>query len=144
MASRAKMIGPRQLQRKLHGLPDALKDKVRPVLKKNADELVAANKRDVGRISGALADTIVSYEVQPYDGLFYRVREGARRTIEDGITISAADQDAGFYALFHEFGTSEAAANPHFFSNYRTLKPRLRRRLNKAVRDGVKASARRG
>lgn len=47
---------------------------------------------------------------------------------------------AEFVWRFLEFGTVNMSAQPHIFPTYRANKKKIRRRMNKAVRDSIKRS----
>lgn len=112
-------------------MPKEVKARLRTALKKNSEEMEAAAKRDVGEDSGELKRSIKSEEIKEpgldLDGLAYKATAGT------------------FYAYFEEFGTSAGRgssagrpANPFFFTNYRALKPRFKRRNSRAIREGQK------
>jgi len=88
----------------------------------NADTFIAAAKREVGKRSGRLANSITKKVVKGTDGLVVRISTSV------------------FYARFEEFGTVNRPANPFWFVVFRALRPAFKRRYNKAQREGIKES----
>lgn len=101
-----------------------------------AAAMVSTAQRFVPRRTGTLARTI---HAEPAG-----TETGAVRVLAGGpATTKAARQGAGSYdyALGVEFGTSDTAAHPFFFTAYRLEKRRHRTRAGRALRSSTKKVA---
>jgi len=111
-----------RLRKQIQTIPQTVKKRLAKAIDDNADEFVRDAKRDVGVRSGRLRDSIVKDEVEGTEGLAVEVETGV------------------FYSRFEEFGTVNRPANPFFFVNFRALTPKFKRRMGRAMREGIKES----
>ena len=113
-----KVLGRKKLKKKLLKIPDAVREEANWAHYKNGQVLTDQQRQWVPKDSGHLRDKH-RYEV-------------------DKEEISLRVWVAVFYASFQEFGTSEMTANPWFYPAYRVLKRRLKGRLTRGWRKGIK------
>lgn len=129
-----------RLKRKLTvTIPARVRDRTRNAMEKGANEIVAMAKSFVPVDSGDLRDsigwtwgdapkgTITLASSKPTDG-------------GDRITIYAGN-DKAFYARFVEFGTQKMAPHPFFYPAYRTLKRRVKSRITREIKKGIREGA---
>lgn len=100
--------------------------------------------RDTGELAGAIEvrRDLSSDGFKPR-GIFSRVstRLGISRYV--GIFPSGREA-AGWYGLFVEFGTALTSAQPFLMPSFLSLRPRVERRVKRAVSKAIKEAARRG
>ena len=140
------VTGVAALRSRFKAIPEAIKREMVIVLERYAERIVADMRRLVPVRSEALRNSIGwTWGDAPKGSL----RIGTFKGKEFGalkITIYAGTRDKklgkrdAFYALFQEFGTKEAAANPYFFPSLRANKRALRSAQTRAFRKVIKAS----
>jgi len=126
-----------RLKAKLAAMPDRIKPPIRAALEKNADELIALQKRLVPVDEGKLQASIRK-EQGPFE-LSVRVKAGGAATtkkIRKDSKKGAPDYD---YANAVEFGTRKRKAKPFFFPAYRSLKKRMKGRVRRAASAAIEA-----
>ncbi len=138
-------------------------------MEKSADEIVGSMKSFVPVEDGALRDSIGWTWGDIPDGAVIVARSAPNPSTGLRITIYAGDEEA-FYARFVEFGTAPhnvgagggsrigrirlavsgtgvqhpgATAQPFFFPGYRLNRKRASRRINRAMRKGIREGAKR-
>lgn len=159
-----KLIGKDDLARKIRALPDAVKREIRAAMEKGANEIVAMMKNLVPVDSGDLRNSIGwTYGAAPAGSLVVKTIAGP-----DDLRITIfAGNEAAYYARFVEFGTQGAsrgqrvadtrrgagytrksyrthpgtAAQPFFFPAYRAFRPRVKRRISRAINSAAKKVA---
>lgn len=119
----------------MQALPVQVRKELKTAIQKSANELADAQRRLAPVDDGELKKSIkVEYGTR-------KGRGGATVAGDPELTatVSAGDKDA-FYAPFVEFGTSQpgSKAQPFFFPTYRALKKRIKGRLTRAMRKGLK------
>lgn len=120
----AKVQGLDRLKAKIKRLPDETKREMLKALNKNADELVAMQKRLAPVDDGMLRDSIQ--------------KKPGRHDL--AVTVEAGGAEA-FYARWVEFGTPTAAAQQFFFPAYRALRKRIKSRITRASTKAAKKVA---
>lgn len=133
MANSGFRAGDRDRARaKFRSLPKAVRKNVEAALKQNAEELAAAIKRRVPVEYGDLQQSVTW-------------KKGAAKSssrdqgADPDLTVRVVEGDKdAFYAPFVEYGTADAAAQPHFFPTYRSMRRRLKSRLSRAVSKAIK------
>lgn len=110
-----------RLNRRLMGVPDAIKLALQPALDQSAREIVELAKKLAPRDQGDLIDSI-HVEAGEHDL--------ARK-------IVAGDADA-FYARWVEFGTVATPQQAFLFPAYRLLRDKMKRRLSRVSAKAVK------
>lgn len=115
-----------KLQRVFDGLTDSMRADVVFAAHYQATKLARAMTYAAPRgVTSDLRDSI-------------RVEEGRRPTRFVVRAGGAATTRGGYdYALANEFGTSKMNAQPFFWTTYRAERKRIRRELNKAMRDAL-------
>lgn len=114
-------------------IPDAVKKAARPALDKGADELVdrmqyLAPVGETGNLKKSIRKT-------PINDLAIRVEAGGPLTTREVRAGSGVEFD---YALGQEFGTAEAPAQSFFVPTIRTLRQRVRRRVDRAIGKAIR------
>lgn len=127
-----------QFERRFAAIPRLVRERVRQAMEDQANKLVeemfntapqGATLQLAGSIAWTWGDapagsmTIGTVGGKEYGGL--------------RITIYAGGGDA-FYATFHEFGTVNMPANPFFFVIWRLRRGRVRRAIQRAMRDAIR------
>jgi hypothetical protein len=125
--------------RRFNRIPDAVKRAIEPALKREVDDLVAAQRRaaPVGNPAegddnpGKFRDSIHAYP-------------NPKRPLSFRIIADAKDVKGHFIGSHIEYGHrtvngQHVVASPSFWPIYRALRKPMRRRLNKVARDAVKA-----
>lgn len=142
-------LSPR-LQARLAKVPAIAADAAAQAMEEGADEIVAAMKAaapvlkspDRRRKAGALRDSIgwTWGEVPAGSFVIADVRSGKNKVTQYAtlrLKIYAGNREA-FYGAWQEFGTSQAPAQPFFFSIWKAHKAKFRSRIASAVRKAIK------
>jgi len=137
-----------RLRRKLlKTIPDRVRQRTRAAMEKGADEIVALAKSLVPVDSGALRDSIGWTWGDAPEGSITLGHVKASKDGDEAITIYAGtrnkrlgDKDA-FYVRFVEFGTQNMAPHPFFYPAYRTLKRRVKGRITREMKKGIREGA---
>ena len=116
-------------KRNLRAMPDAVAKHGARAAEKSAKEHERRSEAIVRKRTGALVGTIRAYPVRGTFATVWRVVAGQREN---------EGRSQGFNARFEEFGTVNMAPNPFFFTEYRALRPRHRRRMGRAMREAAK------
>lgn len=120
-----------KLRRRLTAMPEGVREAISGALEKNAEELVAMQKRLAPVDAGDLRDSIEWNE-----------GAGSGRTGVKGerglAVVVSAGGPAAFYARFVEFGSQSRAARPFFFPAYRALRRRMKSRVSRAQNRAIK------
>lgn len=138
-----------RLKRKLTvTIPARVRERTRAAMEKGADEIVAMAKNLVPVDTGALRDSIGWTWGDAPEGAMVlaqsvKTEAGERITIYAGNKQTLVGARAQFQlARLQEFGTHKMAPRPFFYPAYRTLKRRVKSRINremkKAIREGAK------
>jgi HK97 gp10 family phage protein len=122
---KGKLIGASKLNRKLAALPVVAKDEMRKAIAQSAREIADLAERLVPVNSGTLAASIGWTWGAPPGGSMVLAKGG----VGDMVATVYAGDDEAFYARWVEFGTAKVAAQPFFYSAYRSLRKRIRRRI---------------
>ena len=128
MARRHAFRNRKRFHLKMSQLAPAVKAELEAAIRESAIELVLKMKAAAPEHLGDLRRSIRAYPL--------RLRREASWRV-------AAGDEAAFYARMVEFGTPRNAANPFFYTSYRTSRARIRRRYAAAVRRAVKKVVRR-
>lgn len=121
----AKIIGLPSLSAKVNRMQIVMEDEAIRAMEKNGEELVAMQKRLVGKDELDLMDSI--------EFKHHEFKKGP------GIVVTAGSEKA-YYAKWHEHGTSKSRANPFFFGSYRALRRRFKARVSRWVRAAMRRS----
>jgi len=129
-----------RLRRKLTvTIPARVRERTRRAMEKGANEIVAMAKGFVPVDSGDLRDSIGwTWGDAPKGSITLATSaptEGGER-----ITIYAGNDEA-YYARWVEFGTQKMAPHPFFFPAYRTLKRRVKSRITREIKKGIREGA---
>lgn len=135
----ANVQGAEAVQRVLASIPAKLAAPVQAAVDAGGDELVEQAK--------AIAP--VAPEFEPHPG---QMRDGIRReangrALSTTVVVDAEDAKGDQYPAHVEYGHTDARsgkhvpAKPFFWPAYRVTKKRIRSRVQRAVREGVKAAA---
>ncbi len=119
----AKVYGTEEMIRRLLAIDNAMEAEAGRAMEKNGQELVAMQKRLVGKDSHDLEASIKFEHVE--------FKKGA------GIRVTAGSEQA-YYARWHEHGTADTPANPFFFGSYRALKRRFTSRVTRWCRNAIR------
>lgn len=132
----AKVIGRKNLQRRLEAIPEAVRGAVVPALLKSADEIAATMRHLAPQRTGALKKSIV---VTPPGGQTppYSQPGGSTTVPQNAAVITAGNTDVR-YAHLVEYGTSKAPAQRFFWPAYRLKKKRAVNRIKRAVSKAIK------
>lgn len=142
----------KRLRRKILAIPKAIKDAIRPVLERGADELVAMQKTLVPvldeptkkREGGELRDSIRWVYGAPPQGTLGSIGGNKRKPPEGindlRISVFAGGEEA-YWARWVEFGTVKMAPRPFFFPPYRFMNKRIRRQATSAAKKAIKKLA---
>lgn len=134
--ARTTVKGLDKLRAKLRAMPDEVRREIRGALEKNANELVAMQKRLVPVDDGDLRDSI---EWAWGDGETSRIGVKGQQGL--AITVSAGSAEA-FHARWVEFGTSDGRpAQGFFYSPYRALRKRMKSRITRSQNKAIKRVA---
>lgn len=125
-----------RLLKRLDAIPQAVKDAIKPALIKSGDELVDRMKALAPVDTGALRNSITA---TPPGGRTpaYSQPGGSRVVLENQVIVTAGNEDVR-YPHLQEYGTSEAPAHPFFWPAYRLTKPRIKRRIARAINAAIK------
>jgi len=111
---------------RLKKVAPAIKRRVNVALETGAAEYAGMMRRLAPQQEGDLIESIVYY---------------ARIDAEGLVWIVAAGDDKVYYARYVEFGHGNAAARPFFYPSVRALRRRVKARVVRAWRLGIKESA---
>ncbi len=121
------MNGDEELQRYLSGVSFRMKRKLAEVIKQEADTLAEAIRAAAPRDTGTLANSV---------NVRRRKGELELEVIAGGDATTKGDRGpdgVADYALFVEYGTQDAAAQPFFYSTYRERAAGIRQRIEAAI-----------
>lgn len=153
----AKVTGRAQFRAKLAALPKVARTEMHRALKQNGQEMVSLARSlapvEDGDLRQSIGMTFGVYRAENANVRGVSSSVGAAYP-ELSLTVHVGDAKA-FYAAFVEFGTKPhinggkfagtrhpgAAAHPFFFPAYRALKPRLKRRMSRAMTAAAKKVA---
>lgn len=127
-----------RLQARLNSIPIAVREAVKPTLKKNADELASAMvnlaepSRDTGAMIESIEVTLPGQATPPYSQ-----PGGARVAGELEALVTVGNSDVR-YAHFVEYGTIDAPEQPFFWPAVRLLQKRLKNRMKRSVAKAVR------
>jgi HK97 gp10 family phage protein len=119
-----KVLGLDQLKRKLAAMPIAARTEIRKALDVSAEEMAATARALAPVDTGALKASIEKAE--------------GRHDLE--VLVRAGGPATGL-AVIVEYGHDNAAARPFFWPAYRSLRRRIRSRLNRAIRSAARKVA---
>jgi HK97 gp10 family phage protein len=125
--------GVRELNKAVAAMPKRVENAARKAMEKGADELVAMMKRLVPVDSGDLRNSIAWKWGEPPKGAIV-LAESAPTERGLKITVYATD----FKARWIEFGTVKMGAQPFFFPSYRSLRKRIRSRIQREMKKAIK------
>lgn len=111
---------------RLKRVAPAIKSRVNAALEAGAAEYAGMMRRLAPRQEGDLIESIVYYARIDSEGLVWRVQAG---------------DDEAFYARWVEFGTPNRAATPFFYPSIRALRRRVKSRIVRAWRAGIRETA---
>lgn len=131
--------GVAEFNKKFNKVPKLVALYTTEAMEKGADEIVAMMRRLVPRRSSVLANSINWTWGNAPSGAVTLAKSKSAASDPKGarITIYAGSR-AAFYAPFVEFGTRQNTAQPFFFPSYRAMKKRVRSRINRAIKKGIK------
>lgn len=163
MAAPNTLMGLARWQKRLQRIPDRARAEIKKALAESADEITAMQRQLVPVDSGDLRASI-RWQWGVARGFVLGGVARGTVTLKGDIAISVvAGDDKAFYARWVEFGvaaqtagtritnrsgrrrksqrtTAGQPAQPFFFPPYRALRPRIRRRIRKAMRRAAEAS----
>lgn len=111
---------------RLKKVAPAIKRRVNVALEQGAAEYAAMMKRLAPREQGDLIASITFYARLDGEGLVWIVQAG---------------DEKAFYPKWVEFGHDKAAARPFFYPTVRALRRRVKARVTRAWRAGIKETA---
>lgn len=126
------------LAKRLSAIPQEILDALRPALIRSGEE-VAANMRalaEASRDTGDLIDSIVVTgpgETTPA----YAAGGGKRTAHANQVLVTIGNEDMRHGHLV-EFGTEKTEAQPFMLPGFRLAKPRVERRINRAITNALK------
>lgn len=127
-----------RLMRRLEGIPDAIKQDLKPVVLNSADELsgvqrrLAESSRDTGALIDSIEVTAPGATTPPYS------QPGGSRTAHELEAIVTVGDHVVRYPHLVEYGTATASAQPFFWPAVRSLQKRISNRLNRAARKAIR------
>jgi HK97 gp10 family phage protein len=124
----SRVEGLDRLKRRWARIPAQVKAATKPALHTGADELVAMQKRLAPVDEGDLVDSIRK-EAGAHE-LQVLVKSGGTPGTRKGVFDNA---------VLQEFGTQDMPANASFYPAYRTLRRRIRGRINRAMKKAIQA-----
>lgn len=147
----------KRFKRRLEAIPKHVKQSQIETIGAAAEELAAAQRRGVNRVSGKLQDSIRAEDVSTPDRIAFTVSAGGptttktigQRSYTDEISIGQGKRTQGFsklagglrvtydYALAQEFGTARGPAQPFFWPPYRAKKRAFKSRANRAAKKAI-------
>jgi len=130
--------GLSQFRTRWQALPRKVRDAVKAELEAVAEDLVQRMRRAAPRESGRLADSIGWTWGDAPAGSMTVGTVGGREHAAMRITVYAGGKNA-FYAVFQEFGTVNAPANPFFFPVWRARRSRAKARITRAINEAIRA-----
>ena len=133
MAEVTKILNLKRLERRLRRIPIEVRQAATQTLNRNADELVAMQKRLVPVEDGTLQNSIKKQRGS--NELQVKVVAGGSATTRAVRNGASATYD---YALAQEFGTQDMPANPFFYPSYRALRKRFKGRVTRETRKAIK------
>lgn len=123
---------------RIEALPDAIRQEMKPVVIKSADEVaqLAAHLAETSQDTGALIESI---QVTPPGGTTpaYSQPGGSRTAHELEAIVTVGDHEVRYPHLV-EYGTATAPAQPFFWPAVRLLQRRINNRLNRAARKAAR------
>lgn len=128
-------------------IPKRIEAAVRSAMEQGAQEVVDMMKRLVpvsadgshGKAPGTLRDSIGwTWGDAPAGSVTLLKSSGGREYAGMRITIYAGSKEA-FYARWIEFGTQHAAAKRFFYPSWRTMRKRVKSRIQRASRKAIKS-----
>ncbi len=127
----------RDFQKRMDAIPNALREELLVILRKNAEEL-ADGIRQLAESSRETGMMIESVTITPPGGTSPAYSLGGGRVAGPlEFIVSVGDQDVR-YAHLVEFGTVDTVARPFFWPAVRALQKRMDNRLNRAIRQFFK------
>lgn len=143
--------GLKSLNRKLtQTIPDRVRKRTQAAMEKGAAELVAMMKALVPKDEGDLANSIGwTWGQAPAGAMVLGTVAGnaystMRITIYAGNekTIVTNSRDVEFQnAFLQEFGTQDMPPSPYFYVSWRTLRRRVKGRITREMKKGIKEGA---
>lgn len=131
------MVDTSAFQRRLKRIPSRVRAEVVAVMQDAAED-VAAIMRKVGPEDRTFR-LERSIRVEPNaPAMKVRILAGGRATTKSVRKGASATYD---YALAQEFGTQDMAANPFFYPTWRLRRRSVRTKINRAIRQAVRAEA---
>ncbi|KFL30647.1 hypothetical protein JP75_14335 [Devosia riboflavina] len=127
-----------RLLTRIESIPDAIREDLKPVVVKSAEELAGLQRHlaEASRDTGALIDSI---EVTPPGGTTPAYSQpGGSRTAHELEAIVTVGDHVVRYPHLVEYGTAEAAAQPFFWPAVRLLQNRINNRTNRAAAKAVR------
>lgn len=126
------------LQKRLSAIPQEIVEALRPALIKSGEELATAAKTfaEGSKDTGALIDSIVV--TGPGETTPAYAEGGGRRTAGPNQVLVTVGNEEQRHGHLVEFGTVKMEPQPFLLPAVRTTKPRIQRRINRAVTTQVK------
>ena len=150
MTIRARVDGGNRLARKLRGIPDAMRVQLRQAIQISGEQVAGEAKRLIqgGTRSGAVVT--IGGKAHQRSGPGEPPKTDTGRLVAsifseldaDGLGVDVGT-DVKYGALL-EHGTQKMAARPWLFRTFEKLKPRIRRRIEKAANQALRKVARGG
>lgn len=127
------VTGVQSLRRRLKYVPRDIEYKLKPVLQKYAEQIVAQMKALVPVDQGDLRDSINwTFGKPPKGAIVFGGFKGADLRVK----IYAGGGDA-FHAGFQEFGTQNMPASPYFFVVWRANRSRVKAGITRTIRKHI-------
>ena len=138
--------GLKSLKRKLTvTIPSRVQKRTQEAMEKGATELVAMMKSLAPVDDGDLRDSIGWTWGEAPAGSFTLGTVGGRDYETMRITIYAGGKNSRgndvFWARWQEFGTVNHPPSPFFFVSWRTLRRRVKSRVTREIKKGIKEGA---
>lgn len=126
----------KRLAARLNALPEGILAALRPALVKSAED-AAANMRalvpvDQGDLKASIAVTGPGETTPAY------ASDGGKRTANPNQALVTVGNEKARHGHFQEFGTVKQEAQPFMLPGFRLAKPRIERRIKRAISAAIK------
>lgn len=126
------------LSKRLSAIPQEILEALRPALMLSGNEVATAAKTfaEASRDTGALIDSIAV--TGPGETTPAYAEGGGKRTAGPNQVLVTVGNEDMRHGHFIEFGTVKQEPQPFLRPSFRTVKPRIERRVNRAISTVIK------
>lgn len=132
--------GLASFQRRMAAIPKGVREAVKPALMKSGEELKAAmqhlaeHSRDTGDLIDSITVTGPGETTPPYS------QPGGSKVVGETSVAVTVGNSGVRYAHLVEYGTTKAPAQPFFWPAFRLNRKRITSRIRRAINKAVKES----